>query len=128
MDLLAQHRTDRLCVHGPALRLRLLATCAHGDLHWANLTAPELCLLDWELWGMAPAGYDPAVLYCASVLVPGIRDQVRAVFADQLDTPTGRGAQLAAILKLFCLVEDGDDLDIAAPLHRHTRTLIRGHL
>ncbi|HEU0087879.1 MAG TPA: aminoglycoside phosphotransferase [Pseudonocardiaceae bacterium] len=137
VDTLAEHPTERLCVHGPTLRLRLLATfgvdidpaelewaCAHGDLHWANLTAPHLCLLDWEAWGMAPAGYDPAVLYCASILNPDIRNQVHTTFADQLDTSTGRVAQLAAILKLLCLVEDGEHIDIAAPLHHHARTLI----
>jgi hypothetical protein len=72
-------------------------TCAHGDLHWANLTAPHLCLLDWETWGMAPAGYDPAMLYCASILRPDVINDVRATFADLLDNPSGRVAQLAAI-------------------------------
>ena len=24
----------------------------HGDLHWANLTAPQCMLLDWEHWGL----------------------------------------------------------------------------
>lgn len=41
-----------------------------------------------------------------------------------LDSPSGQVAQLAAILKLLCLIEDGEHLDIAAPLHRHARTLI----
>jgi hypothetical protein len=31
---------------------------AHGDLHWGNLTAPELRILDWEAWGVAPEGFD----------------------------------------------------------------------
>lgn len=137
VDTLAEHSTERVCVDDSTLRLRLLATfgvdidpadvewtCAHGDLHWANLTAPHLCLLDWETWGMAPAGYDPAVLYCASILNPDILNQMHITFADLLDTPSGRVAQLAAILKLLCLVEDGEHLDIAAPLHRHARTLI----
>ncbi|MFC9686648.1 hypothetical protein [Streptomyces sp. NPDC056948] len=37
-------------------------TTAHGDLHWANLTAP-LQILDWEGWGSAPVGFDAAMLY-----------------------------------------------------------------
>lgn len=139
VDTLAGHPTDRVCVAGSGLRLRLLAafgveiepaeldwTCAHGDLHWANLTAPQLCLLDWEAWGVAPAGYDPAVLYCAGILVPDVSNEVYATFADLLDSPSGRVAQLAAILKLLCLVEDGEHLDIAVPLHRHARALITG--
>ncbi len=137
LDTLVRHSTERVCVAGGALRLRLLAvfgvdidpgevewSCAHGDLHWANLTSPHLCLLDWEAWGMAPAGYDAAVLYCASILQPAVTDDVRGTFADLLDSPSGRVAQLTAILKLLCLVEDGEHLDIAAPLHRHARTLI----
>lgn len=137
LDILAAHHTERVCVAGSRLRLRLLAafgadieavqvqwTCAHGDLHWANLTAPRLCLLDWEAWGLAPAGYDAAVLYCASILHPDIRKEIRDTFADLLDSPSGQVAQLAAILKLLCLVEDGEHLDIATPLHEHARTLI----
>ncbi|MBV9140564.1 MAG: aminoglycoside phosphotransferase [Pseudonocardiales bacterium] len=137
VDILAAHPTERVCVAGSRLRLRLLSafgvnsdptevewTCAHGDLHWANLTAPRLCLLDWEAWGLAPAGYDAAVLYCASILRPDVLRTVHGTFADLLDSPSGQVAQLAAILKLLCLVEDGEHLDIAAPLHQHARTLI----
>ncbi|MBV9012701.1 MAG: aminoglycoside phosphotransferase [Pseudonocardiales bacterium] len=140
VDALAAHSTERVCVAGSGLRLRLLAafgvdidavelewTCAHGDLHWANLTAPRLTLLDWEAWGMAPAGYDAAVLYCASILRRDVLHDVRETFADLLESPSGRVAQLAAILKLLCLVEDGEHLDIAAPLHRHARTLLATH-
>ena len=27
---------------------------AHGDFHWANISAPTLHILDWEGWGLAP--------------------------------------------------------------------------
>jgi hypothetical protein len=137
VDTRATHSTERVCVASSGLRLRLLAafdvdidpaklewTCAHGDLHWANLTAPHLTLLDWEAWGMAPAGYDAAVLYCASILHRDVLHDVGETFADLLECPSGRVAQLAAILKLLCLVEDGEHLDIAAPLHRHARALL----
>ncbi|MYT25561.1 hypothetical protein GTW69_35740 [Streptomyces sp. SID7760] len=29
-------------------------TTGHADLHWANLTAPTLIVLDWEGWGRMP--------------------------------------------------------------------------
>jgi hypothetical protein len=129
--------TKRVIVGNDMLRHHLLAAfgidihpdeldwaCAHGDLHWGNLTAPTLWLLDWEHWGWAPRGYDAAVLYCASILQPEIATQVHYHFADQLDTYSGRVAQLAAITKLLCRVEDGDHLDIAKPLHRHARVLL----
>ncbi|MGH3550400.1 MAG: phosphotransferase [Pseudonocardiaceae bacterium] len=38
-------------------------TTAHADLHWGNLRGPQLCILDWESWRPAPAGYDMATLY-----------------------------------------------------------------
>jgi hypothetical protein len=32
----------------------------HGDLHWVNITAPRLSLLDWTDWAPAPRGNDAA--------------------------------------------------------------------
>lgn len=93
-------------------------TTAHGDLHWANLMHPAPYILDWELWGAAPAGYDAATLYCHSLLVPNVADQVRAAFADLLDTPDGRRAQLYAIARMLLHIEHGDYPDLAIPLHR----------
>lgn len=129
--------TKRVIIGDDMLRHHLLAAfgvdvdldsldwaCAHGDLHWSNLTAPAVWLLDWEHWGWAPHGYDAAVLYCASVLQPEVANQVHHHLADLLDTYSGRIAQLAAITKLLCRVEDGDHLDIAEPLHQHAATLL----
>lgn len=45
-------------------------TAAHCDLHWGNVTAPTLTILDWETWGKAPARYDAATLVCTSLLQP----------------------------------------------------------
>jgi hypothetical protein len=129
--------TKRVIIGDDVLRYHLLAafgidpdldrldwSCAHGDLHWGNLTAPTLWMLDWEHWGWAPRGYDAAVLYCASILLPDLAGQVHQQFADQLDTYSGHIAQLAAITKLLCRVEDGDHLDLARPLHQHAATLL----
>ncbi|OXM50257.1 aminoglycoside phosphotransferase [Amycolatopsis thailandensis] len=130
--------TKRVIIGDDVLRHRLLAafgvdidtgrldwSCAHGDLHWGNLTAPTPWMLDWEHWGWAPSGYDAAVLYCASLLQPDTAEQVHERFADRLDTYSGRIAQLAAITKLLCRVEDGDHLDLARPLHQHAATVLR---
>ncbi|MGB8201807.1 MAG: hypothetical protein WCF33_19305 [Pseudonocardiaceae bacterium] len=43
---------------------------AHADLAWANLTAPECWLLDWEDRGVAPRGWDAATLWGHSLAVP----------------------------------------------------------
>ena len=137
LDALASYPTDRVCLDADLLRLRVLAafgvevdkaaitwTTAHGDLHWANLTAPQCALLDWESWGRAPVGYDVATLYCASLLQPDLAEHIATVFADVLDTPTGRVALLAAAAKLLRLVEYGDHPDLAPVLHHKMRTLL----
>lgn len=137
LDALAAWPTGRVSVDQDLVTRRLLAffgdqvdtrvaewTTAHGDLHWANLTASDCCLLDWETWGRAPAGYDAAMLYCASLLQPYIARRVHDVFADLLDTPEGARAQLCAVAKLLLRVQYGHHLDLAGPLHRHARRLL----
>ncbi|TDC93334.1 phosphotransferase [Actinomadura sp. 7K507] len=75
-------------------------TLAHGDLHWANLTWPELNILDWEGFGLAPYGFDAAHLYAYTLPVAELAKRVRTTFAGILATPEGRLAELtvAAIL------------------------------
>lgn len=72
-------------------------TTAHADLHWGNVTAPDCHLLDWEDWGLAPRGLDAATLWGHSLRVPAVAESVREVFVDDLNTRSGRLAQL-----LFC--------------------------
>ncbi|MGW5820070.1 hypothetical protein [Streptomyces noursei] len=76
-------------------------TTAHGDLHWANLTAPNALLLDWEVWGVAPVGYDATSLLLHSLHVPPLANRVRATFADTFDTPESRGGQLVACAEIL---------------------------
>jgi len=96
----------------------------HGDLHWSNLMRPRLAMLDWELWGRGPAGADAATLLCYSLLVPDVAETVRKLFADVLDTPTGRVAQLYVISRLMKRIDGGDHPDLAAPLAAHVKTLL----
>ncbi|MFL6140423.1 MAG: hypothetical protein ACJ72N_00960 [Labedaea sp.] len=67
---------------------------AHGDLAWANLTAPDCFLLDWEDWGMAPRGYDAACLWRESLAVPALAERVRRERRIELDSRSGKLAQL----------------------------------
>lgn len=91
---------------------------SHCDLHWANLTAPELVILDWEQWGLAPHGYDVATLYCHSLAVPETATAIRGRFGDILDTDDGRRAQLLAISRMLNRTRMGDYTDLVVPLHR----------
>ncbi|HVK22015.1 MAG TPA: aminoglycoside phosphotransferase [Actinokineospora sp.] len=97
---------------------------AHSDLHWSNLMRPRFGILDWELWGIAPAGTDAATLLCYSLLVPSIAEQVHELFSDALDTPTGRIAQLTVVARLLNRIDGGDYPDLAEPLQQHARTLL----
>ncbi|MBV9013550.1 MAG: phosphotransferase [Pseudonocardiales bacterium] len=95
----------------------------HGDLHWENLLAPEFGLIDWELWGRGPAGMDAATLLLYSLLIPEVAERVYDTFADQLDTPAGRTAQLAVAARLLSRIADGDFPELADPIRAHVRRL-----
>ncbi|WP_198586845.1 phosphotransferase [Glycomyces xiaoerkulensis] len=100
--------------------------CAHGDLHWSNITAPEVVLLDWEHWGMAPLGYDPATLLSFSLLNTSAANEVRAEFAEELDSRDGRIAQLTVIARLLLRAEAGEFPELVAPLHRQAQAALSG--
>ncbi|MFG1876691.1 phosphotransferase [Sphaerisporangium sp. NPDC049003] len=97
---------------------------AHGDLHWANLTASGPTLLDWEGWGLAPAVYDIALLAAHTMLVPATEGRLRAEFADLLDSTEGRFAELVVLAELLQTTTRGDNLDLAPALHRRAAELI----
>jgi hypothetical protein len=97
---------------------------AHADLHWANLMQPECVLVDWEGWGLAPVGYDAALLLAHSLLVPQVAARVRAELAEFLDTPAGGVAQLVATARLLLRIEGGDYPQLAVPLHHHAERVI----
>ncbi|MFC5721395.1 hypothetical protein ACFP1Z_14580 [Streptomyces gamaensis] len=137
LDEIAQVPTHRSTVHQPFLERampRLLGapvstyaqswSTAHGDFHWANICGPTLRILDWEGWGLAPTGYDAAVLHCHSLAVPPLAAQVRHELAHILDTPAGRFAELAALTQLLHSVAQGENLALAGPLQRRAGQLL----
>ena len=99
-------------------------TTAHGDLHYANLCGPHLSILDWEGWGVAPDGYDAAMLHSYSLLVPTVAARVRDQFAGLFGTSTGRFAELAVITELLHTTTYGDNLELAAPLRQRAALLL----
>jgi thiamine kinase-like enzyme len=93
-------------------------TAAHCDLHWGNLTAPQLTILDWEMWGKAPAGYDAAGLLCATMTYPDSAERIRRTLRRFLDTPNGRVATLAAAVRYLRFADGGELTDLALPVRR----------
>lgn len=103
-------------------------TLAHGDLHWANLTSPQLTILDWEGFGPAPHGFDAAHLYAYTLSIPDLATRVRIAFAEVLATPEGQLAELtvAAIL-LQAADRDPIHARLASHVRRHTQRLLEQH-
>jgi hypothetical protein len=93
----------------------------HGDLHWGNLLGPDFALVDWELWGSCPVGYDAATLYLFSLLVPTVANRVHTTFADVLDTPDGRRAQVFAAARILARAEHAD---LARAVRQRTEPLL----
>ncbi|MGX2996233.1 hypothetical protein JNUCC64_18465 [Streptomyces sp. JNUCC 64] len=88
---------------------------AHGDLQPANLTTETPCLLDWEGFGRAPTGYDPAMLLAYSLLAPEFAERVRKSFP-VLGTEAGRVAQIIVTTELLQSASRGDHPELVPPL------------
>lgn len=90
---------------------------AHGDLHWANITLPSLWILDWEGWGLAPKGFDVALLRGYSLGVPQVARQLKDVFEDELESPEGLLSRAFVCAELMRMIElYGDHPDLKNPL------------
>lgn len=101
-------------------------TTAHGDVHWANLTAPEFGLLDWEGWGVAPAGLDAAYLLCFSLHQPEVAREVASRLEGLLGTRDGRLSQLFAAAELLRMARaHGDHPELVPHLKSHVESLIK---
>lgn len=97
----------------------------HADVHWANLTAPRMVLLDWEGWGLGPRGLDGATLWAFSLLVPAIAERVCDLFADELSCRSGALARLFMCVELLRMTRTfGDHPDLAGPLAREADRLV----
>jgi len=97
-------------------------TTAHADLNWANLTAPECFLLDWEDWGRAPRGLDAANLWVNSLAVPGLARRVREQRSADLNSRSGRLAALFYCAQMVMAIDESDPL--FAPVEREAANLL----
>lgn len=78
---------------------------SHGDLNWGNVTAPELTLLDWEMWGIAPRGYDYGYLLVHTGQDPSLMRRLEIAFVDELSTDSGRVGLLTACAEMLNYLE-----------------------
>lgn len=99
-------------------------TTAHADLSWANMTSPELWILDWEDWGRAPRGLDAANVWFGSLAMPGLADKVLDRRRADLESATGRTMRLFKCAELLAWANDDEPLH--APALRAARDLLGG--
>ncbi|MGW4030593.1 phosphotransferase [Streptomyces sp. NPDC004838] len=124
----AAARTDRIAVRQewidravpqftghPAPRVEFWE-CAHGDFHAANITT-DATVLDWEAWGLAPRGYDAALMVAYSQLAPNTAARMRHEFRELLESSAGRAAMLVACTDLLQSASRGDHPDLTGKLH-----------
>lgn len=97
-------------------------TTAHADLNWANLTAPECFLLDWEDWGRAPRGLDAANLWVNSLAVPALARRIREQRSADLASRSGRLAALFYCSQIVLAADESDPL--FAPAQREAADLL----
>lgn len=119
LDALARQRTNRIAtpdtdtitqelvtqtIHQvfPGVDATVSEWCpAHADLNWANVTAPEFCVFDWEDWGMAPRGLDAATLWAASLAVPALADRIRVERSGDFASRDGKLMTLFVAAKIL---------------------------
>lgn len=78
---------------------------AHGDMNWANLTAPELMLFDWETWGLAPRAYDISYLMVHSIEDCAFMYRLEREFACEFETQSGCVGLLVACAEMLNNIE-----------------------
>lgn len=118
VEILSQTETDRVCVRQDLINRRVRERyggqidtqitkwiACHGDLHWANLTAPKFYLLDWEGWGQGPQGLDIAFLLAYSLLQQDVFYQIQTAFHDWLSTRDGIISTLFVCSELLHMID-----------------------
>jgi hypothetical protein len=95
----------------------------HGDLTWSNITAPNLTLLDWENWGLAPQGYGLGRLLTFSLLEPELAARLERAFAAEFRSQSGFVGLLAAVAVVKRQIRTGGG--IPSSLEEPIESLVR---
>ncbi|MDT0327004.1 hypothetical protein [Nocardiopsis lambiniae] len=97
----------------------------HGDLHWANLTAPRLFLLDWDGWGMMPRGLDAAKLWESAFRVPDFTEEITQRLTPDLTSRDGKLSRLwVCANRILGARRRGKATDQTEHAHRTGRSLL----
>lgn len=80
---------------------------AHCDLHWGNVLAGGKYIVDWDMFALAPAGFDAANLLLNSVTNPRLFRRLHVALADSLGTQSARVAILFAAARMLTMMRSG---------------------
>src|SRR5680860_372520 len=81
----------------------------HGDLHWGNITYPQLAILDWDTWGLGPASYDVALLAGFAVNNEVVLASINEVFHDKLSSRDGLLMQFYTLIEIRDIISKHGD-------------------
>ena len=137
LETIGNHSTNRVCIRQELINRRLAErygkktntqidkwVTAHGDIHWANITQPNLWILDWEAWGNAPKGFDIANLFCFSLMIPKVKSTLYENFNSILNSRDGVTSQLFICAEQMRMTEIyGDHPELYKYLKRHSQEL-----
>lgn len=80
---------------------------SHNDLHWGNVTAPILSILDWEWHGYSPVGYAPGRLIAFACRHDGLVNRLERAFEPYFASFTGLVARAYATERVMEGVRSG---------------------
>lgn len=110
-------------VFGPrAPRWTSTWTSAHCDLHWGNILDGGRYVVDWDMFALAPQGFDAGSLLLFSASDRSLFDRLYEAFSGILEKPTSRVGVLFAAARLLLITRSGIYPDLA----RHEPALREG--
>lgn len=94
-------------------------TSAHCDFHWGNLLAGARQVIDWDMFSLAPRGFDAASILLFSVSDRGLFERLHLALADLLANDSARVAILFAAARILRMMR----LDAFAAMRPHEAAL-----
>lgn len=89
---------------------------AHCDFHWANIMQGARRVIDWDMFALAPRGFDLASILLFSSHRPELYGRLSKTFADRMADPCFKVAARFAAARLLRLMRLEEFRDMA--LHR----------
>ena len=82
-------------------------TSAHCDFHWGNILAGGKQVIDWDMFALAPKGFDAASIVLFSAIDMELFHRIRRLLSDMLSNDSARVATLFAGARILRLKKLG---------------------